>query len=176
MDCCEKSQFQESRPRVHAATTLTKKGESQMRKHVFVFAIVAAMVMLLSGQLAAQTQGSAPAQETAPSQETTTVQEPSNLQVEVGAICKNVMDRAPVEAGSSFPASVGKLFCFTKITGALDPTHVTHVWSFDGSEPGWNSRSTLPVGAPTAQRISRVTRWVPGVLRWLIRRVMFYRP
>ena len=119
---------------VHAATTLTKKGESQMRKHVFVFAMVAAMVMLLSGQLAAQTQGSAPAQETAPSQETTTVQEPSNLQVEVGAICKNVMDRAPVEAGSSFPASVGKLFCFTKITGALDPTHVTHVWSFDGSE------------------------------------------
>jgi hypothetical protein len=105
-----------------------------MKKQVLVFAMVAAVLMLLSGQVAAQTQASAPAQETTPAQEATTVQEPSNLQVEVATISKDVIDRAPVEAGSSFPASVGKLFCFTKITGALPPTHVTHVWSFDGTE------------------------------------------
>lgn len=105
-----------------------------MKKRVLVFAMAAAVLMLLSGQLAAQTQQSTPAQETAPAQQATPVQEPSSLQVEVGAVAKDVVDRAPVEAGSSFPVSVGKLFYFTKITGALNPTHVTHVWSFDGTE------------------------------------------
>ncbi len=105
-----------------------------MKKQVLVFAMVAAVVMLLSGQLAAQTQEPAPSQEATPAQEATTAQEPSSLQVEVGTVSRDVIDRAAVEAGSSFPASVGKLFCFTKITGALEPTHVTHVWYFDGTE------------------------------------------
>jgi polyisoprenoid-binding protein YceI len=117
-----------------------------MKKQVLVFAMVAAVLMLLSGQLAAQTQTSAPAQETTPAQEAKIVQEPSNLQVEVGAVAKDVIDRAPVEAGSSFPVSVGKLFCFTKITGALNPTHVTHVWSFDGTE---RARVELQVNSPS---------------------------
>jgi hypothetical protein len=117
-----------------------------MKKQVLVFVMAAAVVMFLSGQLAAQTQESAPAQETTPAQEATTVQEPSNLQVEVATVSKDVVDRAPVEAGSSFPASVGKLFCFTKITGALNPTHVTHVWSFDGTE---RARVELEVNSPS---------------------------
>ena len=122
-----------------------------MKKRVFVFAMAAAVLMLLSGQVAAQTQEAAPAQEATPvqeatpAQEATPVQEISNLQVEVGAVAKDVIARAPVEAGSSFPVSVGKLFYFTKITGALDPTHVTHVWSFDGTE---RARVELAVNAP----------------------------
>ena len=111
-----------------------------MKKQVLVFAMVAALLMLLSGHVAAQTQVSAPAQEA------TTVQEPSNLQVEVATVSKDVIDRAPVEAASSFPASVGKLFCFTKITGALNPTHITHVWSFDGTE---RARVELEVNSPS---------------------------
>ncbi|MCG6983118.1 MAG: DUF2914 domain-containing protein [Deltaproteobacteria bacterium] len=117
-----------------------------MRKKVLVFAMAAAVVMLLSGQLAAQTQESTPAPEVAPAQQATPVQEPSDLQVEVGAVAKDVVDRVPMEAGSSFPASVGKLFYFTKITGALQPTHVTHVWSFDGTE---RARVELEVNSPS---------------------------
>jgi len=117
-----------------------------MKKQVLVFAMVAAVLMLLSGHVAAQTQESAPAQETTQAREATTVQEPSNLQVELSTVSKDVIDRAPVEAGSSFPASVGKLFCFTKITGALNPTHVTHVWSFDGTE---RARVELEVNSPS---------------------------
>ena len=114
--------------------------------------MAAAVLMLLSGHLAAQTQESAPSQEVtqsqevAPAQQATPVQEPSDLQVEVSAVAKDVIDRAPVEAGNSFPASVGKLFYFTKITGALNPTHVTHVWSFDGTE---RARVELAVNSPT---------------------------
>jgi hypothetical protein len=117
-----------------------------MRKKVLVFAMAAAVVMLLSGQLAAQTQESTPAPEVAPAQQATPVQEPSDLQVEVGAVAKDVVDRVPMEAGSSFPASVGKLFYFTKIIGALQPTHVTHVWSFDGTE---RARVELEVNSPS---------------------------
>ena len=117
-----------------------------MKKHVFVFATAVAVIMLLSGLLPAQTQGPSTAQEPAKVQETTQAQEPTNLQVEVAAVCKNVIDRAPVDAGTSFPASVGKIFCFTKITGALSPTRVTHVWSFDGTE---RARVELAVNSPS---------------------------
>ena len=117
-----------------------------MKKQVLDFVMSAVVVMLISGQLAAQTQEATPAQVATPAQKATAVQEPSNLQVEVGAVCKDVVDRAPVDAGTSFPASVGKLFCFTKITGALKPTHVTHVWSFDGTE---RARVELAVNSPS---------------------------
>ena len=117
-----------------------------MKKQVLVFVMAAAVVMLLGGHLVAQTQPSAPAQEATPAQEAQIVQEPSNLQVELAVISKDVIDRAPVEAGSSFPVSVGKLFCFTKITGALNPTQVTHVWSFDGAE---RARVELAVNSPS---------------------------
>ena len=123
-----------SRPWDEHGYNLNQEREGQMKKQVFVFATAVAVIMLLSGLLPAQTQGPSPAQETTPAKEATTVQEPSHLQVEVAAICKDVIDRAPEGAGTSFPASVGKLFCFTKITGAVNPTHVTHVWFFDGTE------------------------------------------
>lgn len=61
-------------------------------------------------------------------------QETAQLQVTAAAICKNVVDREPVDPGLSFVVAVGQLYCFTKITGAQDPTQVTHVWYFDGTE------------------------------------------
>lgn len=61
-------------------------------------------------------------------------QEAAQLKVSVAAICKDVVDREPVDSGTSFPVSMGKLYCFTKITGAQSPTEITHVWYFDGTE------------------------------------------
>jgi hypothetical protein len=46
---------------------------------------------------------------------------------------------------------VGKLYCFTKITGAQSPTHVTHVWSFDGTE---RARVELAVNAASWRTFS----------------------
>jgi hypothetical protein len=62
------------------------------------------------------------------------MKEAAQLGVSVAAICKNVVDREPVDAGISFAAAVGKLYCFTKIIGAESPTQITHVWYFDGNE------------------------------------------
>ena len=60
-----------------------------------------------------------------------------------GVICKNVVNRAPVDAGNRFATSIDKIFCFTKIVGAKHPTKIIHVWYFDGTE---RDRVTLSVG------------------------------
>jgi hypothetical protein len=64
------------------------------------------------------------------------VQSPEAVEmgVSVAAICTDVQNLEPINASTSFPATVGKLYCFTKITGAQSPTQITHVWYFDGTE------------------------------------------
>jgi len=57
----------------------------------------------------------------------------AELKVEEAVICKAVVDRAPQEAGSSFPASVGKLFCFNRVVGGAEGTVIKHVW-FQGDQ------------------------------------------
>ena len=61
-------------------------------------------------------------------------QQAAQLEVSVASICRDVLDHEPDGYGTSFPVSVGKLYCFTKITGAQSPTQITHVWFFDGNE------------------------------------------
>lgn len=72
------------------------------------------------------------------------VAQAGDLSVETAVICRDVIDRAPVDEASSFPVSVGKLYCFTKIVGAEAPTEVTHVWYFGDVE---RARIKLPIGA-----------------------------
>ncbi|MGD8915238.1 MAG: DUF2914 domain-containing protein [Syntrophobacterales bacterium] len=78
-------------------------------------------------------------------------QETAELVVSVAAICKDVIDREPVDSATSFAATVAKLYCFTKITGAQAPTQVTHVWLFDGTE---RARVDLAVGAASWRTFS----------------------
>ena len=56
------------------------------------------------------------------------------LEVIRGVICRDVIDREPVDGGTQFAPSVGKLYCFTQITGAQGPTEVFHVWYFAETE------------------------------------------
>jgi hypothetical protein len=65
---------------------------------------------------------------------TSMAQQTAPLVVQEAAICRDVVDRQPVGAGDSFAASVGKLFCFTKITGAQSPTQISHAWYFENSQ------------------------------------------
>jgi len=71
-------------------------------------------------------------------------QSPDTLDVEDAVICQNVADRKAVNPGTSFPSSVGKLYCYNKILGAETETHVTHVWYYGNVE---RARITLPVKA-----------------------------
>jgi len=73
----------------------------------------------------------------------TPVAQATGLSVETSAVCENVVDREPVDEGTSFSVSVGRLYYFTKIVGAETATEVTHVWWFGSSE---RARITLPIG------------------------------
>ena len=69
-------------------------------------------------------------------------QETSDLTIEVGVICKQVEERVPVDADTTFAVSVEQLSCFTKITGAEEETTISHVWYWGETE---RARIELPV-------------------------------
>ena len=77
-------------------------------------------------------------------------QAPDVLDVEA-VVCRDVVDRTPVEANTSFPSSVGKLYCFSKIIGAQTPTRVSHVWYFGNAE---RFRIALPVNSASWRTFS----------------------
>jgi hypothetical protein len=52
----------------------------------------------------------------------------TRVRIEEAMFCTGVKDRVPVGVAASFPASVGKVFFFTRVLGAKKPTTVTHVW------------------------------------------------
>ena len=65
---------------------------------------------------------------------TSKAQETAFLEVAAAAMCTDVVDREPVDAGNTFEVSLGKVYCFTTITGAHSPTEITHVWYFGDIE------------------------------------------
>ena len=44
------------------------------------------------------------------------------------AVCVGVEERKPVGEAASFPSDVGKLWCFTKVLNAQEPTQIFHRW------------------------------------------------
>jgi hypothetical protein len=73
---------------------------------------------------------------------TVSAQEADTLDVEDAVICRDVTNHKPVAANTNFPASVAKLYCFSKITGAKRPTTIIHVWYYGNTE---RARITLPI-------------------------------
>jgi len=65
------------------------------------------------------------------------------LEVSEAVITTDIIDRSPVDAIESYFADVGKIYCFTRIEGALEEeTSVSHVWYYEDKEM---ARITLPV-------------------------------
>lgn len=54
----------------------------------------------------------------------------SSLTVKDIAIATSVVNRTPEGTGTAFPSNVNKLFCFTKIEGAKQPTNIRHIWYY----------------------------------------------
>lgn len=80
--------------------------------------------------------------------------EGTTLDVEEAAIARGVEERRPLDAGTDFPADVGELFCFTRITGGSDDaeTSVVHVWRRGDEEV---ARVPLPVRGASWRTWSR---------------------
>ncbi len=89
----------------------------------------------------------------------------SALTVPQASICTEVKDREAVGAASQFPTTVGRLYCLTKIAGAAEPTHVTHLWYHEDKQvhkvelsvggPAWRTWSykTIPPGWTGSWRV-----------------------
>ena len=53
------------------------------------------------------------------------------MEIEFGT---GVENRQPVGVDTNFPSTVERVYCFTKIIGAAEPTSVSHVWYYEGEE------------------------------------------
>ncbi|UCG06077.1 MAG: DUF2914 domain-containing protein [Desulfobacterales bacterium] len=79
------------------------------------------------------------------------------LEVATSAICENVVNREVVNEGSTFSASVGKLYCFSKIANVDSLTEVVHAWycgnterarvTFNVNPPAWRTYSSKIIQA-----------------------------
>ncbi len=58
-------------------------------------------------------------------------QETTKLEVNRIAIAKDIVEREPVDTGTTFSNEIPKLFCFTHITGANNEMTVTHRWVYN---------------------------------------------
>ena len=60
------------------------------------------------------------------------VEKDQGITVAEYAVCEDVVERQPVNAQTAFPSSIGKVFFWTTITGAKEPTEIKHVWYHEG--------------------------------------------
>ena len=72
-------------------------------------------------------------------------QQTSGMSVASAVICRQISSRQAVDPGTRFPATVGKLYCLSKITNIAVSTHVVHVWYYGAVE---RARVTLNVNPP----------------------------
>lgn len=72
-------------------------------------------------------------------------QSDGTMVVTSAVICKNIINREPAEAGSSFSASDDKLYCFSKIGNIKSDSEIIHAWYFGNVE---RARITLGVKPP----------------------------
>jgi hypothetical protein len=78
-------------------------------------------------------------------------QSPGQLQVDTAVVCRDVVNREPVDAGAKFPLAFGKLSCFTKVTGVESSSTITHIWYLGDQE---RFRVDLAVNGPTWRTFS----------------------
>ena len=55
------------------------------------------------------------------------------VEVVDAVVCRDVQDREPVEPGDSFPADVGKVWCWSKIKDGKGET-IKHIYYYEGEE------------------------------------------
>jgi len=92
--------------------------------------------------------------------------EQDELAIASAAICWDIVNREVVDAGESFPPSVERLYCFTKVTGATTPTHISHVWYYGQSE---RARVRLPVNSASWRTYSSKRIQPREIGQWFVK-------
>lgn len=79
------------------------------------------------------------------------------ITVSQAVVCQEIVDRMPVGSGDVIPAGTERVFCFTRIDGAIGETEITHNWYYKGALKAsvvlpvrtsewrtWSSKTLLP--------------------------------
>lgn len=79
------------------------------------------------------------------------------IAIEDWAIAPTIENRSPQSTAQSFPATVGTLYCFTKVVDAREETSITHTWYYQDREMAevilsvrspcwrtWSSKKIIP--------------------------------
>ncbi|MDB4264765.1 DUF2914 domain-containing protein [bacterium] len=93
-------------------------------------------------------------------------QQTGNLSVATAVICKRVDSRQAVEPGRSFSASVGRLYCYSKIADIQNSTKIEHVWYFGDTE---RARITLGVNPPSWRTYSSKIIQAHEIGKWHVK-------
>lgn len=94
------------------------------------------------------------AQDTTPAPTPAPAATPAASAVTVEAVvARSVVDRAPMDTGTAFPADVGQLVLWTKVSGAAGSA-IRHVWFHGDTEVG---NVELPVSSSPYRTWSRKT-------------------
>jgi hypothetical protein len=93
-------------------------------------------------------------------------QQSGSLNVATAVVCKNIVDRQPVDPGSSFPVSVGRLYCYSKITDIQTSTQIYHVWYFGERE---RARIALNINPPSWRTYSSKIIQTHEIGKWQVK-------
>ncbi len=93
-------------------------------------------------------------------------QQSDSLNVATAVISKNIADRQPVEPGSSFSVSVGRLFCYSKVTNIQSSTEIYHVWYYGDIE---RARVALNVNPPNWRTYSSKIIQAHEIGKWHVK-------
>ena len=84
-------------------------------------------------------------------------QQGTDVKVTTAVVCRNVVDRQPVDPGSQFPVSVGRLFCYTKVENVKNAENIVHAWYYGDTQramvslninpPSWRTYSSKIIQA-----------------------------
>lgn len=55
----------------------------------------------------------------------------STLNIKQMSICKNIINRKPIQSGKTFSTTVDSLFCYTLLSNTGGKQHLTHIWEYD---------------------------------------------
>jgi hypothetical protein len=114
--------------------------------------VVLALLMLSFASIsyaeepAATPAATTPAAETAPAA--------NSLSVEKIAVGTSVENRELMGTATEFDATVGKVYCWTKVNASMPPAKVRHLWSVDGQQ---EADVALTINYPSARTWSSKT-------------------
>jgi len=85
-------------------------------------------------------------------------------EVAEAVMCRDVQDRQPVGESDSFPADIGKVWCWSKIKDG-EGTTITHAYYYGGEE---KLAVMLPIGSPLWRTWSNKTLHPGSAGSWAV--------